>query len=220
MAQPISDALKKKFIHIPEDTYKFFSSIPWANQFLNDPAYEPVTTYLRVVKSGREGHFFANTLNTPATIPHIIYLRRKDLRPPDATATGIEIRKFSANEPYAVPELPDTIHLLHLGELGLDGHIGISHGGAACAILDETMGQCASLNVTMHYGSPQSIFTANLDINFRRPVVTNSEVWVRCWIGARQGSRWYTYGQIMDKDGTILTEAQGVWVRIGTEQRL
>ena len=81
-----------------------------------------------------------------------------------------------------------------------------------CAILDEMMGLCVMLHHQKYEGPRDSLFTANLNVTYRAPVPTPSDILVRCWLKARQGRKWLSIGQITDKDGNVLCEAEGLWI--------
>ena len=120
--------------------------------------------------------------------------------------------KQNHTEVTPVPEHPDCIMLLSLGRPGLDGHPGVIHGGMASAILDEMQGFCVMLHHQHLSGPRDSLFTVNLNVSYRRPVPTGTQVLVKTWLAQREGRKWLSRGQICDKDGQILTEAEGTWV--------
>ncbi|KAE8158104.1 HotDog domain-containing protein [Aspergillus tamarii] len=191
-----------------------FAAIPWINQFLTNPAYKAIPTYGRVRKSDNtEDCFFAQTTNSPTTIPHFLTLQRKDFSPPPESPRGtISLSAGPRTTPYRAPEYPDCITLLDLGSPGLDGHSGILHGGMAGAILDETLGLTVSLHLTSHPKHGLSGMTASLHVTYRAPVLTPSTVVVRTWVGVREGRKWVCRGQIVDGDGVILTEGEALFV--------
>lgn len=213
-----------KFINthrVPEDALKYFHSIEWTHKYLSNPLYQPVPTFSRVLKSSGEDFFFSRTVNTPSTIPHLVTLQLKEFPPLKEFSKGQIQVKGSHGEVTQVPENPDIIVLLKLGELGLDGHPSVIHGGMSCAILDEMMGLCVMLRRQNVSGNRDSLFTANLNVTFRAPVPTPSEVFVRSWVAGVEGRKWFSRGQILDKDGRVLTEAEGLWVLVqGRREKL
>lgn len=199
---------------IPTETVSHFAAIPWTNKYLSNPAYRAIPTYSRVPKpNSSEDHLFAQTANTPNTIPHILTLQRTDFAPPPESPKGsIVLGAERRVSPYAAPECPDCIVLVELGASGLDGHAGLLHGGMAGAILDETLGLMASLHLAKLSRTGLSGFTASLNITYRAPVSTPSTVVVRNWVEAREGRKWVCRGQIVDGDGVVLTEAEALLV--------
>jgi len=213
----------QKFItthRVPEDARNHFLAVDWTKNFVQDPLYKAVPTYSRVLKDSGEDHFFSRTVSSPSTIPHLLSLQLDDFKSPPESPPGTFQFKQNHKETTAVPDKPDCIFLLNLGSPGLDGHPGLIHGGMACAILDEMMGLCVMLHHQHISGPRDSLFTANLNTTYRAPVPTGGDVLVRCWLVARQGRKWYSIGQIVSKDGLVLTEAQGTWVLAKRQEKL
>jgi acyl-coenzyme A thioesterase PaaI-like protein len=210
-----SDFLQK-FIaehQVPRESVEYFQK-SWVRPHLESSSYRSIPTFSRVLKRTGEDYFFSRTVATPQTIPHLVSLQRKSFPSPPETARGDPIPAFDG-PPIAVataPSEPDTVFLLSLANPGLDGHPSIMHGGMCCAILDEMMGLCVMLHHQKVSGPRDSLFTVNLNVTYKAPVPTPSDVLVKCWLEARQGRKWYSIGQITDKDGTVLTEGRGIWV--------
>jgi len=205
---------------VPEDAWKHFASIEWTNQYLTDPLYQAIPTFSRVLKGSGEDYFFSRTINSPSTIPHLVTLQLADYKTPAESAKGQLKGKQNPKDATPVPTHPDCIMLLAIGRPGLDGHPSVIHGGMASAILDEMMGLCVMLHHQHISGPRDSLFTVNLNVTFRAPVPTPAEVFVRCWLLGREGRKWISRGQICDKDGQVLTEAEGTWVLAKRDQKL
>jgi len=199
---------------VPESSIKHFSDIPWTSTFLNDPAYEAIPTFSRTLKPTGEDAFFSVTINTPTTIPEGLCLRLRNLVTPAVPAGSPYNCTTTPSSPWdsPIPPKPDVILFLTLGSPGLDGHPATIHGGMATAILDEALGLCVMLHQT-HVADPRSaMYTARLETAYRRPVPTPGEIAVRTWLTRREGRKWWARGQIVDKEGVVLTEAEGLWV--------
>jgi len=209
---------------VPDAALRHFSSIPWTARLLRDGRYVALPTFSRVLKETGEDAFFAVTVNTPSTVAEALCLRRRTLDTPPPTNAGSPFNRTTAPaNPYEapVPAAPDAYLLLTLGSPGLDGHPNTLHGGFATAILDEVMGLCLMFHQMGASDPTAAIFTARLDTVYRRPVRTPGEVMVRTWLTGRQGRKWWARGQIVDKDGTVLAEAEGMWIEAGKRgQRL
>ncbi|EXJ96291.1 hypothetical protein A1O1_01417 [Capronia coronata CBS 617.96] len=214
----MSNFLKKN--RVPEESRRHFASVEWTNKYLSDPLYKPIPTFSRVLKESGEDHFFARTVSTPATIPHLVTLQLKNFETPPEVPKGTLKGKESQTAVTRVPEKPDCVMLLSLGRPGLDGHPRIIHGGMACAILDEMIGLCLMLHHQHICGPRDSLFTVNLNVTFRAPVPTPGDVLVKTWVVAREGRKWLAHGQIIDKDGVVLTEAEGLWVLAKRQEKL
>jgi acyl-coenzyme A thioesterase PaaI-like protein len=205
---------------VPEDARRHFASIEWTNKHLSNPLYKAVPTFSRVLKDSGEDYFFSRTISSPSTIPHLVTLQLNDFPFKPETPKGQLKLRTSHNEVTQVPENPDCIMLLELGRPGLDGHPSVIHGGMACAILDEMMGLCVMLHHQHVSGPRDSLFTVSLNVTYRAPVPTPSDVLVRCWLVGREGRKWLSRGQIVDKDGNVMTEAEGLWVLAKRQEKL
>ena len=205
---------------VPRESLQHFASIPWTRRYLEDPLYKAIPTFSRVLKDTGEDFFFARTVATPQTIPHLISLQLKDLKLAAEVPKGTQVFSNDHTKPTPVPEKPDTVVLLHLARPGLDGHPSVIHGGMGCAILDEMMGLCVMLHHQHISGPRDSLFTVSLNCTYRNPVPTPSDVMVRSWLVTRQGRKWFSVGQITDLEGKVLTEAEGIWVMTKREGKI
>jgi acyl-coenzyme A thioesterase PaaI-like protein len=199
----------------PKEAIEHFKSVPWLDRYFSSGAYKIIPTFSRHLKSSGEDYFFSRTINTPSTIPHFISLQLKDFKTPDPV--DVQPQDVSVPSHKALtkaPENPDVVMMLKLGENGVDGHPSVIHGGVTCAILDESMGILIMLhdNNVRGPGPRDSLFTANLNVTYRAPVPTPGEVLVKTWLVRRQGRKWYSKGQITDRHGNTLAEADGLWV--------
>ncbi|KIW98573.1 uncharacterized protein Z519_00234 [Cladophialophora bantiana CBS 173.52] len=212
-----------KFItthRVPEDARRHFASVEWTNKHLSNPLYKAIPTFSRVLKDSGEDYFFSRTVSSPSTIPHLVTLQLKDFPKYPETPKGQLKLRTNHNEVTQVPANPDCIMLLQLGRPGLDGHPSVIHGGMACAILDEMMGLCVMLHHQHISGPRDSLFTVSLNVTYRAPVPTPGDVLVRCWLVGREGRKWLSRGQIVDKDGKVMTEAEGMWVLAKRQEKL
>ena len=91
----------------------------------------------------------------------------------------------------------------------LAGWPGVTHGGVTATILDEALGTCAILKFPAKTG-----VTANLEINYLKPVVTNSFYILRAMPvkeGGRDDKIWVS-GRLETLEGRICVEAKGLFV--------
>lgn len=195
----------------PQSTLDYFTNACWTRRVMSDADYEIVPFFSRYFndKSG-ENRFFGHTVNTKTAIPRVLSLRRKNLKTPgvayNAGQTGIQQSPSTENP-------PGVIALMSLGR-DLEAHPFIVHGGFQGVIFDEVM----RFLVLLHQdkvatpGPRDAHYTANMSISYRAPVVTTSDVLVRCWLKERQGRKWFTEADIVDREGRILTQAQSMWI--------
>lgn len=201
----------------PVEASRHFASIPWTNDWLTNPAYKVIPFWSRHAKSSGEDYFFANTINTTKTIPHMVTLQLTDFITPEpsdgASAPGAPRPSATTDSNTVTCRAPELVYLLQLGERGIDGHPGVIHGGITCALLDETMSVLVSQHLSNAAPRPKGqIFTANLSTNFRAPVETPATVIIKCWLVRRDTRKWLTKGQIEDSNGRVLAEANAIWV--------
>jgi acyl-coenzyme A thioesterase PaaI-like protein len=68
--------------------------------------------------------------------------------------------------------------LVEIGDT-LNGHVGLVHGGLSATIVDDVLGWCA-VQERREQGLPEDakLFTANLNVNYRKPMHDNSVYFV------------------------------------------
>jgi acyl-coenzyme A thioesterase PaaI-like protein len=90
------------------------------------------------------------------------------------------------------------------------GYPGIVHGGIVAAMLDETAGRA-------HMGdedSPRFMFTARLDVRYRKNVPTGQPIRIVGQAGARKNRSAAATSAIYDQAGNLLAEADAVLVNV------
>ncbi|KAL6243806.1 hypothetical protein RBB50_009240 [Rhinocladiella similis] len=205
---------------VPTEALAHFAANDFTSKYLSNPLYRPIPTYSRVLKDDGEDYFFSRTVATPTTIPYLVTLQLKDFPFAEDSPKGTLKTGQGHKAVVKIPENPDCIMLLHLGRPGVDGHPATIHGGVACAILDEMMGLCVMLHHQHLEGARESLYTAGLNVTYRAPVPTPNDVIVKCWLEGREGRKWKSRGQIINKDGLVMTEAEGLWVLARNEVKL
>ena len=91
----------------------------------------------------------------------------------------------------------------------LAGWPGVTHGGVTASILDEALGTCAILQFPAKTG-----VTANLEVNYLKPVVTNSFYVLRAIPikeGGRDNKMWVS-GRLETVEGRTCVEAKALFV--------
>jgi acyl-coenzyme A thioesterase PaaI-like protein len=88
------------------------------------------------------------------------------------------------------------------------GWPGVTHGGVTATIIDEILGRCAIKQFPAQTG-----VTANLELNYLKPVVTNSFYVVRAIPekGFTERKGWVS-GRLETVDGRVCVEAKGLFV--------
>ena len=94
----------------------------------------------------------------------------------------------------------------------LNGHDGVVHGGIVSMLLDETIGWGYEyLQSLSNYNSLG--FTANLNVDFRSPLLQNSDVTIRVYHNKTKGRKVYFSASMQSVDGrTIFAEATALFL--------
>ncbi|KAJ3014690.1 hypothetical protein HKX48_005012 [Thoreauomyces humboldtii] len=101
----------------------------------------------------------------------------------------------------------ECVVVLHLGER-LSGHDRIVHGGVLATLLDEMCARATILSLPNRIG-----FTANLNIDYRRPVAVDQFVVLRSRLTSLEGRKAYAKARIESVDGdTVYVEATALFV--------
>lgn len=97
--------------------------------------------------------------------------------------------------------------VLHLGT-NICGHDGIIHGGLAATILDEALACVAIPALPNKFG-----FTANLNINYKRPIMSDQWVLMKAKLDKLEDRKAFVSASIQSLDGeTIFTEATSLYI--------
>jgi acyl-coenzyme A thioesterase PaaI-like protein len=89
------------------------------------------------------------------------------------------------------------------------GYPGVVHGGVVAAILDEVTGR-----TQMGGDPPRFMFTARLDIRYRKNVPTGKPLKIVGQARTRRERTATSSGQIYGPDGELLAEAEAVLVNV------
>lgn len=88
------------------------------------------------------------------------------------------------------------------------GGAGFVHGGVIAVLLDEVMGKISKL-------SEERAVTAELNIEYRKPVPTEAEIVVSGWQESEKGRSRFRVGEIHDAQGNLLARGRGRFVVVG-----
>lgn len=91
------------------------------------------------------------------------------------------------------------------------GGSGYLHGGIIALLLDEAMGKAARFHA-------EHAVTADLRIEYKRPIPANSEIVVEGFVTRREGRQLYHEGEIRDAAGRLLARGEGRFVIIDREK--
>ncbi|KAF9125938.1 hypothetical protein BGW39_007042 [Mortierella sp. 14UC] len=155
-----------------------------------------VHEYKDKVKSGEWKEANPYWYLTKNTTPH--HLTAGTLR--GENMLSVHPIKFERKDQKAI------VLFLHLGR-SLCGHDRIIHGGLLATLLDEATGMVALPNLPYHVG-----FTANLNLNYRKPVKADQFVMIKAEFERGEGRKGYTKASIHDLQGNTLVECTALFV--------
>jgi acyl-coenzyme A thioesterase PaaI-like protein len=89
------------------------------------------------------------------------------------------------------------------------GGAGFGHGGIIAVLLDEAMGKISKL-------TEERAVTAELSVEYKRPVPLNEEILVEGWQEGEKGRNRFRVGEIRDAKGNLLARGTGRFVVIST----
>jgi len=85
------------------------------------------------------------------------------------------------------------------------GGSGFLHGGIIALLLDEAMGKAARFH-------SEHAVTADLRVEYKRPIRVNSEIVVEGFVTRREGRQLYHQGEIRNEAGDLLARGEGRFV--------
>lgn len=196
---------------IPPDALAEFMSNRWTSSLLRSPDYTAVeTTSRRTKRKSGEDAFFADTLGTSATIPHLLTLRKNNPIDPPRIAPSIPAPPGRPAVPKSKPEL---VALLKLGTPGISGHPSTAHGGVLATVLDEIMSLAVGVQIPGYDGNIAKergrIYTMQLDARFHNPVYVPAVAVVKAWVLARDGRKFWMMGQVLQEAGLFEDGGEG-----------
>lgn len=96
---------------------------------------------------------------------------------------------------------------------------GIAHGGILATILDETIGRAILADEgAENIETARFMFTARMEIRYRRPVPLHQEFTVHGRVDEDKGRMVQVSGEVVLADGTVAVEASGTLVNIPRSQ--
>ncbi|KAJ7221266.1 HotDog domain-containing protein [Mycena pura] len=100
-----------------------------------------------------------------------------------------------------------AVVFVHLGR-GLCGHDGIVHGGLLATLLDEALGRNAAVNLPEKVG-----VTATLSVKYKAPTRADQFVVMKTELVEQKGRKALVKGTVEALDGTVLVEAEALFVQ-------
>lgn len=113
--------------------------------------------------------------------------------------------KYEQFSVYIEPKTKEVYAVVRLGEK-MCGHTGIVHGGCIATLIDEI---CAW---TFHTNGHGAGFTANLNINYRRPLPSNITILVKCSVAEVSGRKVYIDCILEDGDKNKYSDGKALFI--------
>ncbi|ETW10138.1 hypothetical protein, variant 1 [Aphanomyces invadans] len=113
--------------------------------------------------------------------------------------------KYEAFHVYGHADKTSTISSVYFGRK-LCGHEGIVHGGCISTVLDELFGW------TMFWMTDDIGFTANLNVNFRKPLPVDTFGIVHTEFDKRERRKVFMKSRLEDNDGNVFAEATTLFI--------
>ena len=102
-------------------------------------------------------------------------------------------------------EEEEVIAVVRFGD-EVNGHPGVVHGGMTSAVIDNTFGF-----VYLAYRQIP-VFTAYLNVNYRKPVLASTECILRTRVTKNEGRKKFMEAHLMDAEGQVLVEADALFI--------
>ncbi|KXT18111.1 hypothetical protein AC579_4566 [Pseudocercospora musae] len=191
---------------------QYFQCQTSTKSWLEHSDYSAIASPQRVPRGDGEDEFLGRVVNTDDTIRHWLAVVSDKAFPLPAC------KAYGRVQADAGVDQPDFLLLCDL-QHGVNGFRGIAHGGFLCSLLDETLAQVVELH--RHTGdspSREHLFTANLNVNFRRPVATPDTIVIKGWLEKRVGRKWTVRGVLENSKGQVCINADGLWIAARPEK--
>ncbi|KAK3358846.1 HotDog domain-containing protein [Lasiosphaeria hispida] len=171
-----------------------FKSIPWcAAHLTSSPAVVAARSFSRRPKPNYTDALIAQTLNAPDAIP---YYATFYTAPADPRALVTEVGAF-----------------LTLGPL-VNGWRGVCHGGIVMTILDEVMGQLATVNKEREVMDDIPLMTAYLNTKFIKPVKTGTTIYVAAKFVKQEERKYWSEAEVQDENGNVLAKGEALFIML------
>lgn len=210
--------------HLGAFDMDYFKSIPWCSTFLTRPDIVPYTPTCRL-EPDASGHlptqdqFFRIHLRNTKLIPNCIGFYHDPFsnhRPEEKEENGLRLL------------IPSSTLLLDLHP-GVNGFNGSAHGGLISTLIDEAMGSLIFINDVVYKqvqsrGRPLpsnalnmngvAMFTASMNVRFRRPLETPQVVMATATVNKIEGRKIFLDVDVRSRDGVVFATCDGMWMSV------
>ncbi|CAF0724436.1 unnamed protein product [Adineta ricciae] len=176
---------------IPADAPQWVQNLPSNGRFLDRTKFYDIT-----------GHLLFDSLLNSNGIRHFYYFvgtEKQTERTNNASSNSSESQDTTS-------QLYEEVRVaFHLGE-GVCGHKGIVHGGLTATMIDEVSGAAAFFSVG-------PCFTANLNVDYKKPLLTPAWILVRAHVERVDGRKAYIHASVENGEDEIYAEAVVLYIK-------
>lgn len=193
---------------------EFFRSEPSTRKWLDGQQYSPMVTAARIAITDREDEFVGKTLQTDDTIRNWLALVSNATFPPPGASTSAP---QSSKKTAPGAESPEVLFFFHLRS-GVNGFRDTAHGGLLCTLMDEALAMVVELYRATSSSSREELYTARLNVSYRRPVKTPDTLIAKSWLEKRDGRKWIVRGLLENSKGEVCVEVDGLWIAAASQR--
>lgn len=201
------DAAHEALLQSERDSHKLVKKLR------EDPEWKEVDPYSYLSGGRLQRNFTAGTLRGKGKVCHPTGRKDKQRCTQDtiflefANLNAISLQFALRPALFHNKDMTECIAVLHVGER-LCGHDKIVHGGVLATLMDEMNARVAIPSLPYQTG-----FTANLNINYRKPVEVNQFIVMKSRLSKVNGRKAWSEAKIVSIDGeTTFTESTALFV--------
>ncbi|KAF0695485.1 Aste57867_13702 [Aphanomyces stellatus] len=117
----------------------------------------------------------------------------------------LQVGKYEAFEVYGHENKTETTGFVHFGHK-MCGHAGVVHGGCIATMFDEF------LAFTMLWTEGTIGFTANLSVNYHKPLLPDTSGIVHLHVAKKDGRKVYYKATLVDEQGALYSDATSLYI--------
>jgi acyl-coenzyme A thioesterase PaaI-like protein len=206
----------------------YFKTIPWCTALLKEPDVVPYTPTCRL-EPDASGHlptqdqFFRNNLRIADLIPNCVGFYQDPF----------SNHQSKEQEDNGLRLLIQSSTLLLDLHPGVNGFNGSAHGGLISTLIDEAMGSLIFINDVVYkqvqkQGRPLpsnvldmygvAMFTASMNVRFRRPLATPQVVMATATFNRIEGRKVFLDVDVRSGDGVVFATCDGMWMSVPKEK--
>ncbi|CAF0762970.1 unnamed protein product [Rotaria sordida] len=182
---------------IPSDAPEWVRALPSNGRFVDRTKLYDIT-----------GHILFDSLLNSNGIRHFFFFMANEQqaqRAQKAFNGDLTNPSSSSHDDSTINDKFEVRVAFHLGE-GICGHKGIVHGGLTATMLDEVSGAAA-------FSCVGPCFTANLNIDYLKPLMTPAWVLVRAHVERHEGRKVFIHGTVENGEGIVYAKAVGLFIK-------